>query len=811
MTARLSAHPAGKMAGKVPQIMQMEALECGAACLAMICAYWGKWIPLEKVRSDCGVSRDGSSALNVVKAARSYGFDARGFRYEPNELNERGHFPCICHMGFSHFIVVRGFKGDKVYVNDPARGELKMPLEEFDRTFTGVALQFDPTEDFEPGGKPASIKGFALERLRGASSAMAFVAITSAVAAFMGTVSPLMSQVFLDRLLTQKNPEWLGPFMALLIAFGVVQVTISALNAIYLLRVQGKMSATSNASFMWKILHMPMDFFSQRMSGDIMQRMGTNASIAQMLVGQLAPLLINVVMLVVYLVLMVAYSPLLASVGIASVLIQLVCARCLSSKRVNATRVAMRDSANLSSATMAGISMIDTLKAQGVEPGFFRRWSGFQASVNSQSTKMERETRLLNMVPSFVSAACNAAVLGLGVWLIIAGEFTSGALLSMQSLISQFSAPAQSLIGVMQTFQELRTDMERIKDVMDYPYDPLALPDDVTQEAEGEKDEPAAEGEPAACDVAAGKAAQVAGEGATPGSGAAVGEAAASTGAAAGEAAASADAAAGEAAASVGASVGVAASAPAPAAPVSLEKLHGDVELRHVTFGYSRLADPVVTDFSLHVRPGGCVALVGASGCGKSTIAKLVSGLYMPWEGEVLMDGRPLAEVPRSVRTGSIAVIDQDIVLFHDTIANNIRLWDSSIEDYEVILAARDACIHDVIMTKPDGYKHVLNEGGRDLSGGQRQRLEIARALAMDPTVLVMDEATSALDAQTEAKLMSAVRKRGITLILVAHRLSTVRDADEIIVFDKGRVVERGTHEELYKADGVYTSLVSRE
>ncbi len=242
-----------------------------------------------------------------------------------------------------------------------------------------------------------------------------------------------------------------------------------------------------------------------------------------------------------------------------------------------------------------------------------------------------------------------------------------------------------------------------------------------------------------------------------------------------------------------------------------LEKLRGDVELRHVSFGYSRLADPVVKDFSLHVRPGGCVALVGASGCGKSTIAKLVSGLYVPWEGEVLMDGRPLSDIPRSVRTGSIAVIDQDIVLFHDTIANNIRLWDSSIEDYEIILAARDACVHDVVMSKPDGYKHVLTEGGRDLSGGQRQRLEIARALAMDPTVLVMDEATSALDAQTEASVMSAVRKRGITLILIAHRLSTVRDADEIIVFEKGEVVERGTHQELYEADGVYTSLVSRE
>jgi NHLM bacteriocin system ABC transporter peptidase/ATP-binding protein len=727
MAASLTQPKPGQMARKVPQIMQMEALECGAACLDMICAYWGKWVPLEKCRTDCGVSRDGSSALNVVKAARSYGLDARGYRYEPEELRERGLFPCICHVGFNHFIVVRGFRGDKVFVNDPARGETKLSLEEFDKTFTGVALQFFPTEDFVQDGERASVKEFALARLKGASAAMVFVALTSAIAAALNAVSPIMSQIFLDSLLTTKHPDWFAPFMVMLVAFGVVQVTISALNAIYLLRVEGKMSATSNSSFLWKLLHMPMEFFSQRMAGDIMQRMSTNATIAQTIVSQLAPLLVNAVMLVVYLWLMVTYSPLLATVGILSVLVQLVCARLISKRRVNATRVSMRDSANLSSTTMNGISMIDTLKAQGVEPGFFRRWAGFQASVNSQSVKMERETRVLGMMPSIVSTVCNAAVLGLGVWLILAGEFTSGALLSMQSLISQFSAPAQSFIGVMQSFQELRTDMERIKDVMDYPEDPLARAEEADAPTEG------------------------------------------------------------------------------------MEKLKGEVELKNVTFGYSRLGKPVVKDFSIHVRPGGCIALVGASGCGKSTIAKIVSGLYMPWEGEVLVDGKPLAEVPRAIRTSSIAVIDQDIVLFHDTISNNIRLWDSSIEDYEVILAARDAGIHDVIMSRPDGYDHVLSEGGKDLSGGQRQRVEIARALAMDPTILVMDEATSALDAQTEAEVMSAVRKRGITLIVIAHRLSTVRDADEIVVFENGGVAERGTHEELYAAGGAYTRLVSQE
>ena len=719
----------GKLVRKVPQIMQMEALECGAACLAMICAYYGKWIPLEKVRGDCGVSRDGSNALNIIKAARSYRMEARGFRYEPEALREKGVFPCIAHISFSHFIVVRGFKGDKVYVNDPARGETTLDLDYFDREFTGIVLQITPGEGFVADGSPASIRDFAAERLRGAKAALAFVVLTSAIAAALQLVSPFMSKIFLDRLLTGANPDWLIPFMALFVAFGLIQVVVSALNAIYLLRVQGKMAATSNASFFWKVLHMPMEFFSQRMTGDIAQRMGTNSSIAQTIIGQVAPLAINVVMLVVYLAALISFSPYLAALGIFSVLVDMLVARRLSKRRVNSNRVMMRDSAKLASTTMAGISMIETIKAQGVEPGFFRRWSGYQASVNRQTVELARQSAYVGLLPQLVNLFTKALLLGVGVWLIIEGRFTTGALYTMQSLIGMFASPAQSLISSMQSFQEMRTDMERVKDVMDYPLDPL-------------------------CDPAL-------------------------------------DAALPEGA--------------------SCEKLTGQVDLDHVTFGYSKLAEPVVRDFSLHVRPGGCVALVGSSGCGKSTIAKLIAGVYAPWTGEVRVDGRPLAEVPRAVRCGSIAVVDQEIMLFSDTVSNNIRLWDDSIEDYEVILAARDAQVHEDIVSRPGGYEHVLAEDGRDLSGGQRQRLEIARALAMDPTIIVMDEATSALDAQTEAKVMEAVRRRGITLVIIAHRLSTVRDADEIIVFDKGTVAERGTHEELFAAGGVYTALVSQE
>ena len=431
--------------------------------------------------------------------------------------------------------------------------------------------------------------------------------------------------------------------------------------------------------------------------------------------------------MVFYLVVMIRYSLLLTLVGIASILINMFMSRIISKKRVNITRVSMRDSGKLAGATVAGIEMIETIKASGAENGFFEKWAGYQASVNTQKVKFAKLNQYLGMIPALVSTLTNTAVLIIGVYLTMEGSFTVGMVMAFQGFLGSFMAPAGQLISAGQTLQEMRAEMERIEDVMKYPTDVLC------EQASNEGED------------------------------------------------------------------------------TEFDKLSGNVEMRNVTFGYSRLGEPLIRDFNLTLRPGSRVAFVGTSGCGKSTLSKLISGLYQPWSGEILFDGKPMTKIDRSVFTGSLAVVDQDIILFEDTIANNIKMWDSSIEDFEMIMAARDAQLHEDIMQRDGGYNYKLTEGGKDFSGGQRQRMEIARVLAQDPTIIILDEATSALDAKTEYEVVKSIKDRGITCIVVAHRLSTIRDCDEIIVMDHGNVVERGTHEELYALNGFYTKLVTSD
>ena len=721
-------HASGRIP-KVPVIMQMEALECGAACLAMILAYHGKWVALEQVRHDCGVSRDGSRAVNVLKAARGYGLVADGYSFDSDSVRTT-ELPCIIHWNFNHFVVLKGFRGKYAYLNDPARGSIKVSLDEFDRSFTGIALCFRKGEGFQPGGKPASLGSFVRTRLAGTTASIVLVAFAAAVSAFTGIANSAFSRVFMDRILTGTDQNWLLPLLTVMAVVAILQCIAAIVNSVSALRIQGKFAVVASSTFVWHLLRLPIAFYEQHIVGDLQQRQQDNESIAYTLISQLAPVLLNIVLLVFYLVVMVRYSIMLTLVGLVTVVVNLFTVNATARARVNITRVQMRDAGKLYSSTIGGIDQIESIKASGAEDGFFAQWSGYQAALAVAQTRLARVTLYLGSLPSAITQLSNTIVLILGVWLIMKGSFTTGMLLAFQGFLSGFFSPISSLLSLSQQIQEMRTSMERIDDVLKSTPD---VPEDAWDEYSALQEEG------------------------------------------------------------------------------DVQKLKGKVDIQGLTFGYSPLDPPFINDFDLHLEPGQWVALVGGSGCGKSTIAKLVAGLYPPWQGSISFDDMPSENIPRPVLKSSLSVVDQDIVLFEGTVMDNLRLWDSTIDDTTVFRATHDACIHDAIMSKTGGYGQAVKAGGSNYSGGERQRLEIARVLAQEPSIIILDEATSALDAKTEEEVVAAIRARGITCIVVAHRLSTIRDCDQILVLDSGHVVEQGTHDQLLAQGGAYARLVGSD
>jgi NHLM bacteriocin system ABC transporter peptidase/ATP-binding protein len=710
-----------------PTVLQMEAVECGAAALAIVLARHGRWIPLEELRVACGVSRDGSKASNVVKAARTYGLVAKGFKKEPQALRSMI-LPAILHWNFNHFVVLDGFRKGRVYLNDPATGPRDVSEEELDQAFTGVVLTFEPGPEFRKSGEPPRLIPALRRRLAGSRAALAFVLLAGLALAVPTLVVPVFSKVFVDSVLLENRRDWLPP---LLFGMGFAAVMVGLLTwiqQVYLLRLETRMAVGSSSRFLWHVLRLPTEFFSQRYAGDISSRVGINDRVAQLLSRDLATNALGAVMIVFFAAVLFQYDAVLTLVGIAVVSLNVAALRYVSRKRVDGNRRLVQDQGKLLGTAIGGLQTIETLKATGGESDLFARWAGYQAKVVNGRQELERYTQLLDTVPPLLSAVNTALILGIGGLRVMNGSLSLGGLVAFQLLMAAFIAPVTRLVSLGGRLQMVEGDMNRLDDVLRYRLDPASA------------------------------------------------------------------ASAGE--------------LPPAGSPV---RLNGGLELRDISFGYSRLDPPLIESFSLHLKPGSRVALVGGSGSGKSTLSRLVTGLYPPWSGEILLDGRQRFEIPPGVLTGSLAAVDQNVFLFEGTVRENLTLWDATVPLPEVVAAAKDACIHEDIAARPGGYDSSVEEGGANWSGGQRQRLEIARALVGRPSILVLDEATSALDPTTESRIDQNLRRRGCTCLIVAHRLSTIRDADEIIVLEKGKVVQRGTHDELKGIEGPYARLISAE
>ena len=712
---------------RTPTVLQMEAVECGAAALGIILAYYGRYVPLSELRRACGVSRDGSQASFILEAARGYGLDANAYS---TELEDIADIPCpyIVFWNFNHFLVVEGVGKERVYLNDPAAGPRSVSVQEFSESYTGIVLYMEPTDSFQKGGSKPRVLPALYKRLAGSFAPLLYCVLLGFLLVLPGLAVPVFSQVFVDNVLVQGMHAWLQPLILGMLLTALLRGALTIWQLKFLRALKIKLAVVMSSRFLWRVLRLPVSFYAQRYAGEISSRVSLNDDVAAALSGRLATTLIDLFMIVFYAIVMFCYDPVLASIGITFAAINLLALQWISRRQADANMRLWQEYGKAYGLTIAGLQGLETLKASGLESDFFARWAGTYAKTIDAQQELAVTNQAVGILPLLFSALTTALILIVGGIRVMNGYFTIGMLVAFQSLMQSFMQPLTNLLGLGSTIQELRGELNRLDDVFLEKEDPAAR----------EKTEEDARSE-------------------------------------------------------------------------EWVRLQGQVELRNLTFGYNRVAPPLIENLNLVIKPGQRVAFVGPSGSGKSTIAKLVCGLYEPWEGEVFFDGKPRSAIPRPVLTTSVAMVEQDIFLFEGSARENLALWDSGVPEHALIQACQDACIHDDIVFLSGGYDAQLDEGARNLSGGQRQRLEIARALVSNPSILVLDEATSALDAETERLIDRNLRRRGCSCVIIAHRLSTIRDCDEIIVLRAGKVVERGTHEQLMAMQGAYAALISME
>ncbi len=709
---------------RVPLVLQMELVECGAASLAMILAYYKKFIPLEVMRDECGCSRDGSSASALLKVARNHNMQATG--YKEHNINDLTKYklPLILFWNFNHFLVYGGRVNDKHYIYDPAFGERIVSSEEMDQSFSGILLEIYPDENFSPSGRARSFIDLLKTRFSLYKMTITYLVLLGILLIPASLLTPSFSAILVDKFLNAENYNWGPPLLLAAFITTVMVIVLTAMQQNTLIRFNLKLSLDSSFKFFEHILRLPINFFSLRQPGELANRLNMIDMIANFISLQFSSNLLSFITLVFYGTVLIYYDFVLGLLAcVTAFIIMFLLAQEIKKRRI-ISQASQQDSGRLVGCSTSGIMLMETLKASGAEDDFYAQWSGIQTSAVMSQQRLEMSSLFINIFPTTLIALNTIAILVLGTLRVLSGSMTMGELLSFQLLIGYLFAPITALVGMVSSLQELDVTMGRLDDVLNYKQDPVFTKnqDALTEE--------------------------------------------------------------------------------------NITKLKGDIELTNITFGYNPIKPPIIENFSLKIRAGERVALVGASGSGKSTIAKLIVGLYTPDSGEITFDQKQRSHYSSTLFANSFAVVDQDIFLFKGTVYENLSMRNSAVSIQSVKEAAMDAEIFDEISQRPSGLFSEVEEYGTNFSGGQRQRLEIARALAIEPSILVLDEATSALDPATEAKVDKNIRRRGSTTIIVAHRLSTIRDADRIIVLDRGKIVEQGSHQDLIELNGFYTNLV---
>ncbi len=709
---------------RTPQVIQMESVECGAACIAILLGYYGRYEPLEVLRVECGVSRDGSNAANMVKAAQKYGLEGSGYKKSTEELKKL-EAPAILLWEFNHFVVWEGFKGNTIYLNDPASGFRTISLDEFNESYSGIVLEFSQKAGFEKKGYSAPFFRQVYDRLKVAKLSLIYLWLIGFCLLLPGLLMPAFLKVFLDSHFVIGNLPWKWLFLGAVLLTSCIAAGMTWMQGFILTRLNNKLSFSFSSDFLWHLLKLPLSFYSQRYGGEIAYRISLNDEVAEALTTSLLTAGINIILVLFYGFTMILYNPLIACIGIGFGVLNLIVMEGIYRLRANSFACLQQEFGKTIGEAIGGVQAIESIKAKAQESDFFSRWEGFYTRVANSQIEIGKKDILLTTVPLLFQMLALTALLGLGSLRIIEGTMTIGTLMAMQILQTNFLLPINRFVGLGELLQNTKINLGRLNDVLRNPIDPSYQK---KQQIKPDK-----------------------------------------------------------------------------------RQLAGKIEFRNVTFGFSPLSDPLIQTLSFTIESGKSLAIVGPTGSGKSTIAKLAAGLFQPWSGEILYDGIPLAQIPKELFVNSMATVDQEIFLFQGSIRENLTLWNSKLPEETLISACQDAEINEEIITRPGGYDALLIEGGRNLSGGQRQRLEIARALLYNPSVLILDEATSALDSMIEEKIMTHLSLRGCSLLMIAHRLSTVQDCDEILVLKEGKVIQRGTHQALASQEGLYRELCEKE